>query len=99
VLLVTALPLRGHVHPMVPLGLACDRAGHDVSFSIPGRYAGRVPLPLRDPPSVADAARRLLRSQALELRVVSALQAEPLALQAPADVVPTLESFARNPRN
>jgi UDP:flavonoid glycosyltransferase YjiC (YdhE family) len=43
-LLLTALPLPGHVHPMVPLGLACERAGHDVRFWIPGRYAGRVPL-------------------------------------------------------
>ena len=55
-LLLTALPLRGHVHPMVPLGLACERAGHDVRFSIPGRYAGRVPLPLRDLPDGGDVA-------------------------------------------
>ena len=57
-LLLTALPLRGHVHPMVPLGLACERAGHDVRFSIPGRYAGRVPLPLRDLPDGGDAPPR-----------------------------------------
>jgi UDP:flavonoid glycosyltransferase YjiC (YdhE family) len=47
-LLLTALPLRGHVHPMVPLGIACERAGHDVRFAIPDGYVGRVPLPRLD---------------------------------------------------
>ncbi|MGA9749997.1 MAG: hypothetical protein WBQ50_21295, partial [Nocardioides sp.] len=44
-MLFTALPLRGHVHPMVPLALACVAAGHDVRFRLPGDYVGTVPLP------------------------------------------------------
>ncbi len=47
-LLFTALPLRGHVHPMVPLALACVEAGHDVRFRLPRDYVGTVPLPSWD---------------------------------------------------
>ncbi|MGZ8736994.1 MAG: hypothetical protein ACXWW7_07510, partial [Nocardioides sp.] len=48
-LLFSALPLRGHVHPMVPLALACAAAGHDVRFLVPGRYDGTIPLARRPP--------------------------------------------------
>ena len=62
-LLLTALPLRGHVHPMVPLALACRDAGHDVRFRVPGAYVGRVPLPAwdRDAPGGDVAAVRAHR--------------------------------------
>ena len=103
-LLLTALPLRGHVHPMVPLALACRDAGHDVRFRVPGGYVGRldarrlaeVGVAVVDPVSIGDTVHRLLAPDAPERHAASALRDELRAMPAPADVVPVLEAIARN---
>lgn len=39
------LPAHGHLYPMVPLALACARAGHDVAVGTGAPFVGALPVP------------------------------------------------------
>ncbi len=40
-----ALPAYGHLYPMMPLALACARAGHDVTVTTGAPFVGALPVP------------------------------------------------------
>ena len=40
-----AIPAYGHLYPLMPLALACDAAGHEVTVAVGAPFLGRLPLP------------------------------------------------------
>ena len=40
-----AIPAYGHLYPLMPLALACDAAGHEVTVAVGPPFLDRLPLP------------------------------------------------------